>query len=421
MVAIAAIALLVVCAVLWQLDAFRAHRSWIVATGHTRGTYFKVGKKLVSITNDLAPWESFEVVQTEGSSDNIARIRSNTAHFALVQTDAEPAPNARLIATLYDELLHIAVRADLRDRVNGLEDLSQLSSVSLGTEGSGTRNAAEMLLQHFEVTLEEGAKLAVESYDLRSRFEADEHGARLDAAFMLAGPGSDLAQHLFDSPHVKLLSLGDGPPGEGQADAFAMLNPAFRARLIPAQLYGKQPTDTVHTVGVTALLIASSTVDNDVVREVTARLFRHRNELAAVTGTPLCLSESGSGRETVFPLHEGAESYYRREQPFFLVEYAEVVSLFITMAVGIWTITKLFLRWTEDRKKDRIDDYYASISQSSSLPREERLAELRGIHQRAFKELMAERLAANESFIIFHDYLLSEIASAERDDDKSAS
>ena len=73
-----------------------------------------------------------------------------------------------------------------------------------------------------------------------------------------------------------------------------------------------------------------------------------------------------------------------------------------------------------DLKKERIDDYYAEIRSVAKLPTKKRLAALRQIRERAFDELMAERLAANNAFIIFHDYVLSEVARAEHELERDA-
>lgn len=44
-----------------------------------------------------------------------------------------------------------------------------------------------------------------------------------------------------------------------------------------------------------------------------------------------------------------------------------------------------------------------------NLPPEEQLDELRLIHQEAFHDLMDERLGADSSFIIFHDFIRDEM------------
>ena len=405
--AMLALGAFLVAALLWQLDFFRSHRSWLIATGREHGTYHALGVELAkSLNRDLGPYEEFRAVISDGSDENMRSLARESVHFAFAQSDATPAAQAKMVATLYDEVVLIAVRDDLK--VSSIEDFGKLT-VSIGPQGSGTRTVAEMILKHFDVQLE-SAGLEYATSELPAKFESGE----LDAAFLLAAPGARLAKDLFSSTNVRLVSLGDGPPGGGPTDAFAILEPAFRPKLIPTRLYGKQPKQPIHTIGVSALLLALESVDAEVVRSVTRHLFEHRNEPSQSIEIPLRLGDYKPG-DHLFPYHDGAEGYYFRESPSLLIEYAEVISLAITVLVGIWSMSTLFLRWTADLKKERIDSFYSQVGATSDLAGAERLTTLRAIHKKSFEELMNERLAANESFVIFHDYLLSEISRAERE------
>lgn len=406
----------VLCAaVFWQLGYFHKDRLWTIATGAPHGNYHQLGSQLAEMLNrQLRPTQHFELSQSAGSAENMQRIGGGDADFAFVQSNDYASANARLIATLYDEVLHVLVRADLVDdsikaRDLPLEVLAEFDRVSLGPVGSGTNRVAEMLLDHFEVELKMPALHAPTS-KLATLFDDGE----LDAAFVLAAPGSRHTEELLDSESVRLLSMGQGALGGAPVDAFALLHPTFQACIIPARLYGRQPRQAVQTIGVSALLVASADVEFNVVRRVTRELFAHRSELFVGEDTPLQLSQNASNTTSSIPLHAGAEAFYHRENPSFLVVYAEVIALGITLLVGIWSIARLFLRWLADVKKERIDAFYREVRDAAHLEGDERLTALHAIHQRAFDQLMAERLIANESFVIFHDYLLSEIARAER-------
>lgn len=409
----------------WQLGVWHRPGDWTIATGHLRGMYHALGTELKLMLSKAMPEDSFQIRSSEGSVENMGLVHDGDVDFAFVQSDTRPSPNARLVATLYTEIVHIAVRADLVDEVERLEDLRKLSAVSLGSAGSGTRRAAEKLLQHFEVAQNPSWK-AVAPAHLAEAFR--DH--RLEAAFVLVGPGTEFARALFSTGELRLLSLGFGPPGGTPADAFAIRFPAFQPALLPARLYGKYPTEAVQTIGVKAALIASANVEAEVVRRVTALLFERRNELQRRDEVPrpgghpaefpLDFGSADDVQRHVIPLHIGADAFYRRERPSFFVTYAEVISLCITVLIGLWSVGSLFLRWRADLKKERIDDYYAEIRQVTALPTDERLEALHRIRERAFDELMAERLAANDAFVIFHDYVLAEVARAERETERAA-
>ncbi len=421
--AMAAVMVAVFVLSVWQLGFWRRSGNWTIATGHPEGMYFALGNELEEMLDGAMPDDRFTLRVSAGSVENMRLIATGEVDFAFVQSDTRPSRNARLIATLYTEVVHIAVRADLVEsgQVTQLEDLRTLESVSLGPEGSGTQRAAEKLLQHFEIEVRPEWK-PTDPSRLHQAFLQ----RRLEAAFVLVGPGTEFGRKLFSGGDVELLSLGAGLPGGTPADAFAIRFPAFKPALLPARLYGQYPPEAKQTIGVTAALVASEVVSDEVVRRVTELLFERRNELQRrdvppqphgghMAEFPLDFGTADEVQRHVIPLHPGADSFYRRERPSFLVTYAEVISLGITLLVGLYSIASLFLRWRADLKKERIDDYYAEIRSVAELPTSQRLKALYRIRERAFDELMAERLAANDAFVIFHDYVMSEVGRTERE------
>ena len=392
-------------AVAAQLGLFREERTWRLTTGLEEAAYDRLGTAVAELLSDELPYERFETLRSRGSAENIERIASGEADFAFAQSDAQVPPNARLLAELYPELVHVFVRRGLADEVRTLVDLARCGSVSLGPEGSGTRDVARQLLEHFEIELGDRERPTLPA-DLDAAFASGE----LDAAVVLAPPGATLAERLLDSGLATLVGVGGEGPGSA-AEGFVLLRPAFHEAWLPQRLYGTQPPEALPTVGVTALFVVRAGVDPDLVRQVTDALHEGRTHLAASLDSPLGLGREPSGR--YMALHPGAESYYLREEPSFLVEYAEVISLTITLLVGVWSLGSLFLRWTANLKKERIDRYYDDVNRSGELPPRDRLARLDEIQRKAFEELMAERLAANDSFLIFHDHLLHEISRTE--------
>lgn len=415
MAAMIAAAACIVAGVLWQLGTFRQHRQWTIATGVETGNYHQLGQQLAAVVNqELGPAQQFELKSSAGSAENASLVAEGEADFAFVQSNAAVAPNTRLVATLYDETLHVVVRSEVAASAAGsnellLERLASLEHVSLGPVGSGTCEVADMLLEHFEIELPQAA-LYLKPSQLLAKFQAGE----LDAAFVLAAPGSQTIEQLLDDADVRLLSLSEGALPGSAAEAFATLHPAFHAKLIPARMYGRKPRRAVQTIGVNALLVASEDVDAVIVRQLTRRLFEHRNHMVVGEDTPLTLSQQIDSSRSLMPMHDGAEAFYHRENPSFLVVYAEVIALGLTFLVGLWSICRLFIRWVADVKKERIDEFYLAVREAAHLEGSQRLSALHEIHDRAFDQLMRERLVANESFVIFHDYLLSEIARAER-------
>ena len=123
---------------------------------------------------------------------------------------------------------------------------------------------------------------------------------------------------------------------------------------------------------------------------------------------------------TIVPYHQGAAAYYERSQPPFLVEYAEAISLGLTLLVGLYSGSIALREWMRRRKKNRIDSYYvetveltADLSGASIESLRKAHGALLRLRQKAFADLVAEKLDANESFTILQDHINSELATIE--------
>jgi len=119
--------------------------------------------------------------------------------------------------------------------------------------------------------------------------------------------------------------------------------------------------------------------------------------------------------------HPGAIAYYERFKPSFIVEYAESLSLGLTLLVGAWSGTLALRGWFARARKNRIDAYYVEVVRDapdlSQAGRDELLARrdhLVRVRERAFNDLVDERLQADESFVIFQNQVGGELASIGR-------
>jgi TRAP transporter TAXI family solute receptor len=338
------------------------------------------------------------------------------AEFALVQSDTLPNVRARLVASLYEEHLHLLVATRLAGEIVTIHDLRG-RRVSLGGSGSGTRQVARRVLDHFEVEL--GEDLAVSPSELAAAFRRGE----VDVAFVLTAIPSQIIEALTRDDSVRFLTLGDAQEIGNEADALALVHPSLHAATIPHSTYGRLPERPVLTVGVTAQLVAASGVEEALVRQVTAALFEHRSRVRiGEEGLAVAqrIRERYSPGSSTIPYHAGAVAFYTRRNPPFIVEYAETMSLFLTVLVGVYSAYIALREWTRRRRKNRIDAYYVeatghfddvhTASTESLFQRRDALVELR---RTAFRDLVDERLDANESFTILQDQIDSELRTIE--------
>ena len=396
-----------------------ARHDLVIATGPETGTYHALGLALGRLLETHGIVDSVTVIPTDGSVANMQLIsaESGGADLAFIQSNAPAHGGARLIAPLYDEVLHILVSNKASTDINSIEDLSG-RRVSLGAAGSGTRQIAERILEHFRV--EPGEDLTIDE-PVAAKGLID---GSVDAAFFLTAIPSTTVEQLAQLDAVRFLSLGDAQELGNEADALALVNPSLHATRIPRSTYIRLPQRPIRTVAVAALLVAQRGLDPQLVNDITAALFAQRSDLTDEEGQQIAVTrrirEKYNPAEAAIPYHSGAVAYYQREDPSFVVKYAEALSLGLTLLVGLYSGYIALREWLRRRMKNRIDAYLieverqtedlATLSHEQLIERRDALNQLR---HRAFSDLVAEQLQANEAFSIFQNHLRDEFAAIE--------
>jgi TRAP transporter TAXI family solute receptor len=393
-------------------------RDIVIATGPEGGTYHTLGTALAKVLESEGIVHSATPLPTEGSVSNMDLIGDGTkeVQFAIVQSDTPAHDDALLVAHLYDEVLHLLVATRLAGEIATVHDLEG-HRAAIGARGSGTRQVAMRVLDHFRVGVGEALEISP-----RAAVDGLVEGT-VDAVFLLTAVPSPAVDELCRRNAVRFLSLGDAQEAGNEAEGVALVNPSLHGTVIPRQTYGVLPERPVSSIGVTAQLVASSRADGDLVRDVTDALFRYRSQLV-VGGGELAVAKRIRERyrpgSTIVPYHHGAVAYYERSQPPFLVEYAEAISLGLTLLVGLYSGSIALREWMRRRKKNRIDGYYvetveltADLSHASVESLNKTHDALVGLRQKAFADLVAEKLDPNESFTILQDHINSELATIE--------
>ena len=395
------------------------HTKIVIATGPESGTYHALGVAAARVFEAEGVVGSAEVLTTAGSVANMRLLSGEErgADLAFVQGDTPTNGDVRLVASLYSEVLHILLAKDAASEINTIFDLRG-RRVALGEEDSGTRQLAQHILEHFRI--EVGEDLA-----LGPRATADAlMSGTADAGFILTAIPSRLVAELAQKDAVRFLSLGDAQEVGNEADALALVIPSLQATTIPRSTYVNVPKRPVRTVSVEALLVASRDLDPELVQRLTAAIFELRPGAGGLAGEELVVAsrirESYQPGAAVIPYHRGAIAYYERSQPPFFVQYAEAISLGLTLLVGLYSAYIALREWMRRRMKNRIDAYLLEVEDLADDLRNlsleeliERRDTLDRVRQRAFSDLVSEKLLADESFTIFQDHLRSELASIE--------
>lgn len=284
---------------------------YVIAGGGSNGLYFAYGSELaaeLSASLDVR----LEAAETAGSVDNLLRVSSGEALLGFAQGDAaadavagtgpfdEPMP-VQAIARLYDEYLHVVVRAD--SPIDSLEDLAG-RRVSLGAENSGVNVIASRVLHAADVDV---AAIDDPQLDLRESISALE-SSDIDGFFWVGGIPTPGISQLAETTPVRLL-----PVEQSWVNTVnARYSDAYRPSDFPIGLYGLDASQP--TMAVPNYLVTSSETPDGMVGDVLEGLFDARTRIARRVPAAALLDL----RQAIFSgpvaLHPGAIAYYRGQR-----------------------------------------------------------------------------------------------------------
>lgn len=354
----------------------------------------KIGEKLAEILPDAADLE-LEIVPGEGSVANLERLQRGEADLTIVQNNAPYRRDVRTVLPLNRSVLHILHERG-RSPGDALE-LIQGQTVFAGPPGSMGRWFLGLVTEALGIPAD--AYRLVESLD-------DEPGV----VFLFRPVSPEVTARIED--RYTFFSIGEPSQlGRGAVvEGLALEYPQLEPFVIPARTYGRADPGPVVTLSVPTLLVAREGLPAPEVYDLVEAVVDHKQELATVHPSLFeGISDHFEADGLNFPLHPGARDYLERDEPSVFERYAELagVSFSVTLAMlsGAIAVTRLRGRI----KKNRIDAFYArvlrvraaSLGFDSPATFEQALEEIRAIEREAFRELMAERVTADESFRIF--------------------
>lgn len=281
---------------------------YVVAGGGPTGVYFDYGNHLAQQLSESLDIR-MTVQATAGSVDNLLRVSSGAALIGFAQGDAaadavagtgtfdEPL-EVQALGRLYDEYVHVVVRAD-----SEIADIGELSgrTVSLGAENSGVNVIAARVLAAAGVDLD---SIRNPQFDLSESIWALERGA-IDGFFWVGGlPTPGLAQYAETSA-VRLLPIKQ----EWVNDVNDRYSHAYRPADVPAGTYGLEVA--LPTMAVPNYLVTASSTPAGVARDIIAGLFDARLRIAGEVPTAALLDRRSAIFTGPVPLHPGAIDYYR--------------------------------------------------------------------------------------------------------------
>jgi len=309
----------------WRVAAQEEPQFFRIGTGPTTGSYFNIGSIIANAISNppgSRPCDAggscgvpglIAIAQTtRGSVENIDLVAGKSLDSGLCQSDiafwaysgsgpyrrAKPLDGLRTIANLYQESLHIVVRAD-----SPIESIRQLRGkrVSLGERGAGTLATATLVLGAYGVSEKRfvGRQLPI------GEATAQLGNGKIDALFLVGAAPIPALAELAQTTPVRLLPV-DGEGGE----TLRREHPFLTVDIVPEGSYGDGAAAV--TVGIGTYWLVLAELDADLVHDITMALWHAATRKLLDQGGPL-------GRRIrmdhaliglPIPLHPGAERYY---------------------------------------------------------------------------------------------------------------
>ncbi|EKJ99024.1 serine/threonine protein kinase [Rhodopirellula baltica SH28] len=245
----------------WQQRINNAMPTQIrIAGGLPGGLYNRVSEQL-SKTLQSQTSVPCEVIGTNGTWDNRERLIAGEFELAPIQATAVNGETLRVVAPLFYEAVHVLIRDD--SEIDSVEDLSG-QRIAVGPHGSGSRRAAEMVLE--SLGLSESVSPRVEMpWDT---LQETNPKVSAEAAIICIGVGSDLVTRMLAEQRWHLLPLPDGV-------SIALQHPTLHAMTIATDAYAGSsiPPSGIHTVGTTAFLVCRDSAPDPLIESTLQALY----------------------------------------------------------------------------------------------------------------------------------------------------
>jgi TRAP transporter TAXI family solute receptor len=274
-----------------------------LAAGESGGLYLAVAEILAKQLQTRDSHVGVNVVATEGSVDNLARLRSADVDMGLAQADVAerdratgPGANApQAVARVYEDYLQVIVRDSAA--VHQLTDLQGLR-VSIGHSRSGGAMSSEVLFEAADLR----GRVDTRNYRLQDGLARLADGS-VDALVWSGGVPTPAIIDLNATLPLRMLDLGQLAAPMAQLSAYPYL-----VRRVPA---GGYVPPGLRSIGVPNVLLCRRDIVADVVSAVVDVLATDAAQLMPPSVRGLEYLDPPSMIQTgLIPLHPGAVAAY---------------------------------------------------------------------------------------------------------------
>jgi|tagenome__1003787_1003787.scaffolds.fasta_scaffold20893252_1 TRAP-type uncharacterized transport system substrate-binding protein len=326
--------LLLLAAGVYVVETLPPHKI-VMATGAQGGAYHELGIRYREILAQAGV--EAQLLTTTGAIENLTRLRdpASGVDIGFIQggtTTQKESPGVESLGTLFYEPLWFFTRIS-GSRTEGLSG----RRLSIGPEGSGTRDLMLQLLER--------NKIVAELFGFTPDVAAEKLIAGdIDAVFIVATWGSPVVQQLITAQGIELRSFP-------RADAYLQLYP-FLTKVILQEGVGDLATNRPPSDVVLVAPKASLAVRADLHPAIQYLLLNAAVEIHSGPGLFRKAGQFPAAESIDIPLSDTAQRFYKSGQPFlhnylpfWIAELvARVLVVFVPLALVLYPFFKLLPR-----------------------------------------------------------------------------
>ncbi|UTF50333.1 TAXI family TRAP transporter solute-binding subunit [Desulfomicrobium sp. ZS1] len=279
------------------------------------GVYYQVALQLSNMMNKHTT-DKYNYIgrPTGGSVFNINAIDRGAFDFAVAQSDrnwqgfngaadweGKPIAGLRSVFSMHPETVLLVTRKDA-----GIKTVMDMKGkrINIGNPGSGQRGNAEDVLRIYGLDFNKDFSAEALQQAEASRALVDQ---KVDAFFFTVGNPSAAVEEPAQSVDLDIVPINS----DGIKD-FVAKHPYYIMTTIPAGTY-KGVDKGVETYAVTATVISSESVSEEVVYDMVKTVFENLDELKASHAAFRNLNPKEMLQGLSAPLHPGAIKYYKEK------------------------------------------------------------------------------------------------------------
>lgn len=286
------------------------------STGTRAGVYHEYGDLLRTALHEDMPDLRVQLLTSHGSQENVARVATGTADFAIAAADAVEtykiddstgADGLRGVARLYDDYVQLVVPPD--SDISSVADLRG-KRVAIGLPDSGVRLIANAVLRAAGIDPETDITPSSDGIDTGPK----RLGHGLDAFFWSGGLPTDGLKQLAKKSAFRFVPIDAAFVARLHKQGGAARY--YRATDMPESAYPKiQHGDPVPTLAVSNLLVTREDTDPRLTEWLTRTVIDSRDKIGSTVHSAQLVDVRTAIYTDPLALHDGARRYYRSVKP----------------------------------------------------------------------------------------------------------